>query len=202
MSIVSRRRCHLFLMSNLCQGLPIWFWMVTGCGWQWCQTHLKSDISEFQSAIWFSVNYLMVNCPANLSTWTSLPHMLHCYCRRKHCKHVFRSSSFDCVYIAFWHIAYLAFSKRCSLLLHVYPNPFSMLMYECRDPTTKRFNVIDLDPYGSPSQFLDSTLQAVADGGQSTKTVSLLAEDRWVSIFHWRFLCVRMVVWQALFMGA
>ena len=42
----------------------------------------------------------------------------------------------------------------------------SMLMYEHREPHTKRFDVIDLDPYGSPSQFLDSTIQSVKDGGE------------------------------------
>ena len=42
----------------------------------------------------------------------------------------------------------------------------SMLMYEHRDPVTERFDVIDLDPYGSPSQFLDSTVQSVKDGGE------------------------------------
>ena len=41
----------------------------------------------------------------------------------------------------------------------------SMLMYEHREPVTERFDVIDLDPYGSPSQFLDSTVQSVKDGG-------------------------------------
>lgn len=41
----------------------------------------------------------------------------------------------------------------------------SMLMYEHREPLTERFDVIDLDPYGSPSQFLDSTVQSVRDGG-------------------------------------
>ena len=45
------------------------------------------------------------------------------------------------------------------------PPPPSMLMYEHREPYPNRFDVIDLDPYGSPSQFLDSTVQAVADGG-------------------------------------
>ena len=40
----------------------------------------------------------------------------------------------------------------------------SMLMYECRDPLV-RFDVIDLDPYGSPSVFLDATVQSVRDGG-------------------------------------
>lgn len=41
----------------------------------------------------------------------------------------------------------------------------SMLMYSHRSPPNKRFDVVDLDPYGSPSQFLDSAIQAVADGG-------------------------------------
>ena len=44
-------------------------------------------------------------------------------------------------------------------------SPCSMLMYEHREPFTNRFDVIDLDPYGSPSIFLDSTVQAVKDGG-------------------------------------
>ena len=39
-----------------------------------------------------------------------------------------------------------------------------MLMYEHRDPL-KQFTVIDIDPYGSPSVFLDSAVQAVSDGG-------------------------------------
>jgi tRNA (guanine26-N2/guanine27-N2)-dimethyltransferase len=30
---------------------------------------------------------------------------------------------------------------------------------------SKRFHAIDLDPYGSPSIFLDSAVQAVVDGG-------------------------------------
>lgn len=42
----------------------------------------------------------------------------------------------------------------------------SMLMYEHR---SKGFDVIDLDPYGSPSQFLDSTIQSVRDGGDVYK---------------------------------
>ena len=39
-----------------------------------------------------------------------------------------------------------------------------MLMYEHREPA-KRFDVIDLDPYGTACPFLDSAVQAVADGG-------------------------------------
>ncbi|XP_065826453.1 tRNA (guanine(26)-N(2))-dimethyltransferase-like [Oscarella lobularis] len=38
----------------------------------------------------------------------------------------------------------------------------SLLMYQHR---VKKFDVIDLDPYGSPSPFLDSAVQAVSDGG-------------------------------------
>ena len=40
-----------------------------------------------------------------------------------------------------------------------------MLMYEHRDPF-KRFDVIDIDPYGSPTTFLDSVVQACHDGGK------------------------------------
>lgn len=41
----------------------------------------------------------------------------------------------------------------------------SMLMYEHREPFSERFDVVDLDPYGSPTQFLDSAVQAIQDGG-------------------------------------
>jgi tRNA (guanine26-N2/guanine27-N2)-dimethyltransferase len=40
----------------------------------------------------------------------------------------------------------------------------SMYMYEKRDPFVQ-FDVIDLDPYGTASPFLDSAVQAIADGG-------------------------------------
>ncbi|XP_076443718.1 tRNA (guanine(26)-N(2))-dimethyltransferase-like isoform X2 [Babylonia areolata] len=40
----------------------------------------------------------------------------------------------------------------------------SMVMYQNKD-YDKRFDVIDLDPYGSASQFLDAAVQAVSDGG-------------------------------------
>lgn len=43
------------------------------------------------------------------------------------------------------------------------PHP-SMLMYEKRGKT-ERYDVIDLDPYGSPASFLDSAVQAVSEGG-------------------------------------
>ncbi|XP_037094169.1 probable tRNA (guanine(26)-N(2))-dimethyltransferase [Pollicipes pollicipes] len=38
----------------------------------------------------------------------------------------------------------------------------SLLMYGAR---RERFDVVDLDPYGSPAVFLDSAVQAVSDGG-------------------------------------
>ena len=40
----------------------------------------------------------------------------------------------------------------------------SMLMYQHRKHS-ERFDVIDLDPYGSPTLFLDGAVQAVKDGG-------------------------------------
>ncbi|TNM85373.1 hypothetical protein fugu_007644 [Takifugu bimaculatus] len=40
----------------------------------------------------------------------------------------------------------------------------SMLMYEMRGKK-QRYDVIDLDPYGSPATFLDAAVQAVSDGG-------------------------------------
>ena len=29
----------------------------------------------------------------------------------------------------------------------------------------RRFDIVDLDPYGAPTQFLDGAVQSVADGG-------------------------------------
>uniref|UniRef100_W5MHH1 tRNA (guanine(26)-N(2))-dimethyltransferase n=1 Tax=Lepisosteus oculatus TaxID=7918 RepID=W5MHH1_LEPOC len=40
----------------------------------------------------------------------------------------------------------------------------SMLMYEARG-RKERYDVIDLDPYGSPAPFLDAAVQAVSEGG-------------------------------------
>lgn len=40
----------------------------------------------------------------------------------------------------------------------------SMVMYEARGKN-QHFDVIDLDPYGSPSPFLDAAVQAVSEGG-------------------------------------
>lgn len=40
----------------------------------------------------------------------------------------------------------------------------AMVMYQSRKHSD-RFHVIDLDPYGSPAQFLDGAVQALADGG-------------------------------------
>ena len=51
-------------------------------------------------------------------------------------------------------------STICISLLSI-----SMLMYEHREPFSRQFDVIDLDPYGSPTKFLDSAVQAIRDGG-------------------------------------
>ena len=37
------------------------------------------------------------------------------------------------------------------------------------------YEVVDLDPYGSPTQFLDSAVQAVADGGMLCVTATDMA---------------------------
>jgi tRNA G26 N,N-dimethylase Trm1 len=42
-----------------------------------------------------------------------------------------------------------------------------MVMYGHRR-AENRFHVIDLDPYGSPTPFLDAAVQSVADGGEAT----------------------------------
>ncbi|PKI84898.1 methylamine--glutamate N-methyltransferase [Malassezia vespertilionis] len=48
------------------------------------------------------------------------------------------------------------------------------LMYQHRDPP-KRFDMIDLDPYGSAAPFLDAAVQSVADGGLLCITCTDLA---------------------------
>ena len=53
-----------------------------------------------------------------------------------------------------WHAAFC----------HEYCLSQRLLMYESRRKEN-RFDVIDLDPYGSPNQFLDGAVQSVADGG-------------------------------------
>ena len=40
-----------------------------------------------------------------------------------------------------------------------------LLMYSHTSPASAQFDVIDLDPYGSASEFLDAAVQAVTDGG-------------------------------------
>jgi hypothetical protein len=48
-----------------------------------------------------------------------------------------------------------------------------MVMYGHRR-AENRFHVIDLDPYGSPTPFLDAAVQSVADGGKAHFYSSLL----------------------------
>ncbi|CAB1344437.1 unnamed protein product [Coregonus sp. 'balchen'] len=49
-------------------------------------------------------------------------------------------------------------------LLQASQRDASMLMYEMRGKK-ERYDVIDLDPYGSPAPFLDAAVQAVGEGG-------------------------------------
>lgn len=51
-----------------------------------------------------------------------------------------------------------------------------MLMYEKRSKTD-RYDVIDLDPYGSPASFLDAAVQAVSEGG-GRPLIFLSAEEK------------------------
>lgn len=49
-------------------------------------------------------------------------------------------------------------------------------MYEMRGKK-ERYDVIDLDPYGSPASFLDAAVQAVSEGGETS-----------VWMFRWQIL--------------
>ncbi|KAG9337366.1 hypothetical protein JZ751_028786 [Albula glossodonta] len=51
-----------------------------------------------------------------------------------------------------------------SHLLQASQNDASMLMYAARG-RKERYDIIDLDPYGSPAPFLDAAVQAVSEGG-------------------------------------
>lgn len=55
-------------------------------------------------------------------------------------------------------------SFSCVLYVPLPTGHPSMLMYEKRGKT-ERYDVIDLDPYGSPASFLDAAVQAVSEGG-------------------------------------
>ncbi|KAM6940499.1 tRNA (guanine(26)-N(2))-dimethyltransferase [Xenentodon cancila] len=54
--------------------------------------------------------------------------------------------------------------NRVGHLLEASCRDASMLMYEMRGKK-ERYDVIDLDPYGSPASFLDAAVQAVSEGG-------------------------------------
>lgn len=44
----------------------------------------------------------------------------------------------------------------------------SDVLYQHRDPA-KRYDVIDLDPYGTASPFIDGAVQAVSEGGTQSR---------------------------------
>lgn len=43
----------------------------------------------------------------------------------------------------------------------------------------EQFDVIDLDPYGSPSVFLDAAVQAVSEGGEAAACFSIRLCYQW-----------------------
>ena len=51
----------------------------------------------------------------------------------------------------------------------------ALVMYQNREPASARFDVIDLDPYGTAAPFLDAAVQAVQDGGLLAVTCTDLA---------------------------
>jgi tRNA (guanine26-N2/guanine27-N2)-dimethyltransferase len=51
----------------------------------------------------------------------------------------------------------------------------SLIMYQNREPASARFDVVDLDPYGSATPFLDAAVQSVQEGGLLAVTCTDLA---------------------------
>jgi len=51
----------------------------------------------------------------------------------------------------------------------------TMVMYQHRHPEERRFDVVDLDPYGGPTIFLDGAVQSVAEGGLLCVTATDMA---------------------------
>jgi tRNA (guanine26-N2/guanine27-N2)-dimethyltransferase len=51
----------------------------------------------------------------------------------------------------------------------------ALVMYQNREPAAARFDVVDLDPYGTAAPFLDAAVQAVQDGGLLAVTCTDLA---------------------------
>ncbi|KAG7491441.1 hypothetical protein MATL_G00003760 [Megalops atlanticus] len=70
----------------------------------------------------------------------------------------------DCSARAAALIARNAQYNGVSHLLQASQRDASMLLYEARG-RKERYDVIDLDPYGSPAPFLDAAVQAVSEGG-------------------------------------
>ena len=55
------------------------------------------------------------------------------------------------------------------------------------------FDVVDLDPYGAPVQFLDSAVQAASEGGMLCITATDMAGDP--STFIWTYQLLLVIVW-------
>jgi tRNA (guanine26-N2/guanine27-N2)-dimethyltransferase len=60
-----------------------------------------------------------------------------------------------------------------------------MLMYQHR--YKKKFHCVDIDPYGSPSPFVDAAVQCVADGG----LLMVTATDMVLLLLYLIFLKIR-----------
>lgn len=51
-------------------------------------------------------------------------------------------------------------------------------MYQ-HQKASERFDVIDLDPYGSPAPFLDAAVQAVSEGGEASLIQGSVGHRAW-----------------------
>lgn len=52
----------------------------------------------------------------------------------------------------------------------------ALYMYQNRNPASARFDVVDLDPYGTATPFLDGAVQSVTNGGACVLSSSKSAQ--------------------------
>lgn len=80
----------------------------------------------------------------------------------------------DCSKQAFNDITANVSANQVDNLVKASLHDATLLMYEHKEKS-RRFDVIDLDPYGCPSIFLDSAVQAISDGGLLLVTATDMA---------------------------
>jgi hypothetical protein len=98
-----------------------------------------------------------------------------------------------CIYVYVFEYVCVNMSYRYIYLyiyVYMYIPPFIgdavMLMHQHKD-AQNRFDVIDLDPYGTASPFLDSAVQAVSDGGLLCVTCTGIYIYIYICLYKWRW---------------